>query len=120
MNYDVNRIARLYDKTFNNPPHSPERMQALEKLSEADRESLYDYDMGIRSGRIQKPNYEKENEAMTYEEFKKLSDSNASGTMLELSQFAKRSPELYRQHRERYQEEKDRERRNHNKKIMGF
>ncbi len=120
MDYDKKRIERLCNKTFNNPPNSRERMQALEKLSETDREKLFDYDMGVLSGRIQKPKQEKESESMNYEEFKKLSDSNESGTMLKLSQFAKRSPELYKQHRERYQQEQDRKQRDHNRKIAGL
>lgn len=122
MNYDVNRISRLYNKTFNNKPNSLERTEALKKLSEADREALFDFDMGIRSGRIPKPNYEQEQEGSTmdYETFKRKSESNASGTMLELSQFAKRSPEMYKEYRAKYQEEKDEQRRIHNRKIMGY
>ena len=102
---DYTRIAKLHSKVFSTPRDSPEREQAYSVLSEADRAAVFDYDMGIRSGRIKavKINEQEENGTMTYEQFKQKSDSGERGTLRELSKFAKESPELYQQYRERYQ-----------------
>ncbi len=55
MNYDVNRIAGICDRIYSKTkPRSPERTAELEKLSEADMAALYDYDVGVLSGRIKK------------------------------------------------------------------
>ncbi len=107
MNYDVNRIARIYDKVYSTKPNSPERTAALEKLSEIDRENLFDYDMGVRSGRIKKTEVKEEMAAgqKSYEWYVSKMNSDESGTMQEVSQFAMQCPELYQQYRERHQQE---------------
>lgn len=119
MNYDVNRIARIYDKVYSTKPNSPERTAALAKLSESDQEALFDFDMGIRSGRIAKQkNYEQEeNGSMTYEQYKTKMESEERGTMLEVSQFAINSPELYQQYKKRYDEEQSKEMALHNRRL---
>ncbi|MDE7200874.1 MAG: hypothetical protein K2O91_02980 [Lachnospiraceae bacterium] len=119
MNYNINRIARLYDNVYSTKPNSPERTAALARLFESDQEALFDFDMGIRSGRITKPkNYEQEeNGSMTYEQYKNKIGSDKSGTMQEVSQFAMKSPELYRQYKERYDKEQDEERALHNRRL---
>lgn len=78
---DYARIAKIHDEIFSTPPNSKERMEKLEKLSEADRERLFDFDMGLYSGRTKKPkNYEQEeNGTMTYEQFVKKSESDEKG-----------------------------------------
>ncbi len=107
MNYDVNRIARIYDKVYSTKPNSPERTAALEKLSEIDRENLFDYDMGVRSGRIKKVEVKEDMAAgqKSYEWYVSKMNSDESGTMQEVSQFAMQCPELYQQYRERHQQE---------------
>ncbi len=107
MNYDVNRIARIYDKVYSTKPNSPERTAALEKLSESDGENLFDYDMGIRSGRIKKMEVKEEMAAgqKSYEWYVSKMNSGESGTVQEVSQFAMQCPELYQQYRERHQKE---------------
>ena len=54
---------------------------------------------------------------MTYAQFKKKSDSGKRGVMQELSQFAKESPELYQQYRERYHKEQDEQAKLHNRRL---
>ena len=116
---DYTRIARLHNKVFSTPRNSPEREQAYSALSEADRAAVFDYDMGIRSGRIKAVNIneQEESENMTYETFKWKSDSGKRGTLRELSKFAKESPELYQQYRERYHREQDEQTRLHNRRL---
>lgn len=122
MNYDVGRIARIYNHVFSTPRNSPERTARLEALSEADREALYDYDMGIRSGRIKKTEVKEimADGTKSYEWYKRKMESEKSGTMQEVSQFAMQCPELYKRYREQYQAEKDEERRKHNYKLAGY
>ena len=112
------RIAELHNKVFSTPRNSPEREKAYSALSEVDRTAVFDYDMGIRSGRIKAVNIneQEENETMTYETFKRKSDSGERGTLRELSKFAKESPELYQQYRERYHREQDEQTRLHNRR----
>ncbi len=120
MNYDAKRISRLYEKVYNTPPNSPERIAALEKLSESDRTALFDYSNGLLSGRIKIEKTEvSEMEAGTksYEWYKEKMNSNESGTMKEVSQFAMQCPELYQQYRKRHQQELDRERESRNRKL---
>lgn len=116
---DYTRIAKLHSKVFSTPRNSPEREQAYSALSEADRAAVFDYDMGIRSGRIKAVNIneQEENETMTYETFKKKSDSGETGTMQELSQFAIKCPETYSKYRERYQTERNEQIRLHNRQL---
>lgn len=121
MNYDVGRIARIYNYVFSTPRNSPERTARLEALSEADQEALYDYDMGIRSGRIKKAEViEEMAKERNYEWYKAKMNSEASGTMQEVSQFAFDCPALYTEYRNRYKAEQDEERRKHNYKLQGY
>ena len=85
---DYARIAKLHNKVFSTPRDSPEREQAYSALSEADRAAVFDYDMGIRSGRIKAVNIDEQggNRNMTYKQFKQKSDSDEKGVMQELSQ----------------------------------
>ena len=113
------RIAELHNKVFSTPRNSPEREKAYSALSEVDRTAVFDYDMGIRSGRIKAVNIneQEENETMTYEQFVKKSESGENGTLRELSKFAKESPELYQQYRERYHKEQGEQQRLHNRRL---
>lgn len=60
---------------------------------------------------------QKGNGTMTYEQFVKKSESGEKGTLRELSKFAKESPELYRQYRERYHREQDEQQKLHNRRL---
>lgn len=116
---DYKRIAKLHNKLFSTPRDSPEREQTYSVLSEADRAAVFDYDMGIRSGRIEAVNINEQEEKgnMTYEQFKRKSESDEKGVMQELSQFAMKSPELYQQYREKWQAEISEQQRLHNRRL---
>lgn len=116
---DYKRIAKLHNKLFSTPRDSPEREQTYSVLSEADRAAVFDYDMGIRSGRIKAVNINEQEEKgnMTYEQFKRKSESDEKGVMQELSQFAMKSPELYQQYREKWQAEISEQQRLHNRRL---
>lgn len=116
---DYTRIAKLHSKVFSTPRDSPEREQAYSVLNEADRAAVFDYEMGIRSGRIKAVNIneQEENGNMTYEQFKQKSESDEKGTMQELSQFAMKFPELYQQYREKWQAERSEQQRLHNRRL---
>lgn len=121
MNYDIKRIARLYERVYSTKPNSKEREAELSKLSDEDNAALYDYSVGLLSGRIKKVEAIEEMAGQrNYEWYKKKMSSEASGTMQELSQFAFDCPELYKQYRQQYQAEKDEERRKHNYKLAGY
>lgn len=114
---DDKRVSQLHSRIFSTPARSPARDKAVSALNEADISALYDYDMGLRSGRIEPKTIEQEGAGMTYTEFKRLSDSNESGTMRELSKFAMENPSLYEQHRAKYQEEYEQRLKLHNRGI---
>lgn len=87
-------------------------------MSEEDNVALYDYSVGLLLGRIKKVEVEEvAARQKNYEWYKKKMDSDAKGTMWEVSQFAMTSPELYRQYKERYDKEQDEERALHNRRL---
>ncbi|MCM1220011.1 MAG: hypothetical protein NC548_36530 [Lachnospiraceae bacterium] len=122
MNYDVGRIARIYNHVFSTPRNSPERTARLEALSEADQEALFDYSNGILSGRIKQNKVEVEemSKERNYEWYKKMMERTDGESMREVSQFAFDCPALYAQCRERYQAERAEAQRKHNYKLMGY
>lgn len=116
------QIAKLHNKVFSTPQGSKEREQAYSALSEAEQAAVYDYDMGVRSGRIKeiKVSEQEGNGNMTYQQYKNKMKSDKRGTMQELSKFAKEYPELYKQYRERYHKEQDEQQRIHNRQLNGI
>ena len=115
------RIAELHNKVFSTPRNSPEREQAYSELSESDRTGVFNLEKDYMLGRITRQDIaemkQEGNETMTYAQFKKKSDSGKRGVMQELSQFAKESPELYQQYRERYHKEQDEQAKLHNRRL---
>ena len=115
------RIAELHNKVFSTPRNSPEREQAYSELSESDRTAVFNLERDYMLGRITRKEIaemaQKENRTMTYEQFVKKSESGEKGTLRELSKFAKESPELYQQYRERYHREQDEQTRLHNRRL---
>lgn len=115
------RIAELHNKVFSTPRGSREREQAISALSEADRTAVFNLEKDYMLGHITRQDImemkQEGNETMTYAQFKKKSDSGKRGVMQELSQFAMKCPELYRQYRERYNREEDEKRRLHNRRL---
>ena len=106
---DYTRIAKLHNKVFSTPRNSPEREQAINSLSEAERAAVFslekDYMLGYVTRKEIAEMAQKSNGTISYEQFVKKSESNERGVMQELSQFAMKSPELYQQYRERYHKE---------------
>lgn len=117
---DDKRVSQLHSRIFSTPARSPARDKAVSALNEADISALYDYDMGLRSGRIEPKTIEQEGDTMTYETFKKKSDSGEAGVMREISKFAMESPEKYAEYREKYQAECDERLRLHNRRLAGY
>ena len=115
------RIAELHDKILSMPQGSRERARAISALSEADRTAVFNLERDYMLGRITRKEIaemaQKENRTMTYEQFVKKSESGEKGTLRELSKFAKESPELYQQYRERHHREQDEQTRLHNRRL---
>lgn len=116
------QVAKLHNKVFSTPRNSPEREQAINSLSEAERAAVFSLENDYMLGRITRKEIaemaQKGNGTMTYEQFVKKSESDEKGAMQELSQFAMKSPELYQQYRDKYQQEKDEQQRLHNRRLM--
>ncbi len=53
---------------------------------------------------------QEESETMTYAQYKKIMDNDCKGQLQELSQFAKENRELYRRYSDRYEKQRDAER----------
>lgn len=115
------QVAKLHNKVFSTPRNSPEREQAINSLSEAERAAVFslekDYMLGLITRKEIAEMAQKGNGTMTYEQFVKKSESDERGTMRELSQFAMKSPELYQQYREKWQSERSEQQRLHNRRL---
>ena len=118
---DYTRIAKLHNKVFSTPRNSPEREQAINSLSEAERAAVFslekDYMLGLITRKEIAEMAQKSNGTISYEQFVKKSESNEKGVMQELSQFAMKSPELYQQYREKWQAERSEQQRLHNRRL---
>lgn len=119
---EYDRMAKIYNYVYSTPANSPERAARLAELSEKDSAALYDFDMGLMSGRIKRPetkNKESEDNKMkpniytgkkekieNYEDFKKALTRNGTyQTLLELKQS---NPGIYQYYVERLEKEKAR------------
>ncbi len=118
---DYARIAKLHNKVFSTPRNSPEREQAINSLSEAERAAVFSLEKDYMLGRITRKEIaemaQKSNGTISYEQFVKKSESNEKGVMQELAQFAMKSPELYQQYREKWQAERSEQQRLHNRRL---
>lgn len=116
------QVAKLHNKVFSTPRNSPEREQAINSLSEAERAAVFSLEKDYALGRITRKEIaemaQKSSGTMTYEQFVKKSESDEKGTMQDLSQFAMKSPELYQQYREKWQAERSEQQRLHNRRLM--
>lgn len=115
------QVAKLHNKVFSTPRNSPEREQAINSLSEAERAAVFSLEKDYMLGHITRKEIaemaQKSNGTMTYEQFKRKSDGGERGTLRELSKFAKESPELYHQYREKLQAERSEQQRLHNRRL---
>lgn len=114
-------MAKLHNKVFSTPRNSPEREQAINSLSEAERAAVFSLEKDYALGRITRKEIaemaQKSSGTMTYEQFVKKSECDEKGTMQELSQFAMKSSELYQQYREKWQAERSEHQRLHNRRL---
>lgn len=108
---------KLFDKyrvDYSVPPGA-ERDKRLAELSPEDNSKLYDFDMGLMSGRIRKPENQtkksevntmnKEIEIKSYEDFKKA--LTKTGTYNALCEFKRNNPNLYEHYQQRLEKEKE-------------
>lgn len=92
------RMAQLHDYVFSTPSNSPEREQRLNELNEDDLEDLYDYKVGLLSGRIKETDYinneqeEQQNMMFSFKEWKQLEKSRDAKDTLNLINFRKQYP----------------------------
>lgn len=108
------RIAELHSKVFSTLRNSREREQAINSLSDLEREAVFNLEKDYMLGRITRQDIaemkQEGNETMTYAQYKKMMDNDCKGQLRELSQFAKENRELYRQYSDRYGKEREAER----------
>lgn len=108
------RIAELHSKVFSTLGNSPEREQAINSLSDSEREAVFNLERDYMLGRITRQDIaemkQEGNETMTYAQYKKIMNNDCKGQLQELSQFAKENRELYRQYSDRYGKEREAER----------
>jgi hypothetical protein len=108
------QVAKLHNKVFSTPKGSREREQAINSLSDLEREAVFNLEKDYMLGRITRQDIaemkQEGNETMTYAQYKKIMDNDCKGQLRELSQFAKENRELYRQYSDRYGKEREAER----------
>lgn len=116
---DYVKMEQIYNRVYSTLPNSPERAARLAELSEEDNAALYDYSVGLLSGRIKKNggNAEMEKEQRSYEWYKKKMDEADIGNMKIISQFSFDCPALYQSYRERYMKEQDEQRELRNRQL---
>lgn len=109
---EYEHMEKVYNYVFSVPPGA-ERDKRLAEISKEDNAKLYDFDMGLRSGRIKKPeNQSKESEERDMET-KKISsyaDFKAAWSRTSnyhrLAAFHRDFPEVYEDYMERMEREK--------------
>lgn len=109
---DYGKMARLHDYVYSTPANSPEREKRLAELSDSEQEQLYDYAVGLLSGRIKPEQYhehqqqqQKGNEKMTYKEWKEANRRNSVEAMNAAIDFKVNHPDIDSRYRQRQQEE---------------
>lgn len=104
MNY--NHMARLHEYVYSTLPNSTERERRLNELSEADQAALYDYSVGLLSGRIKKSDYEQEADNMlTFQEWKKIENSKSLKDMNKVIDFKTQYPLIASEYQQRNEAE---------------
>lgn len=109
---DYGKMARLHDYVYSTPANSPERERRLAELSDTDQAALYDYAVGLLSGRIKPEQYhehqqqqQKGNEEMTYKECKDVNRKNTIEAMNAAVDFRVNHPDIESRYQQRQQEE---------------
>lgn len=114
------KVEKLYNRIYS-VPIGKARNKLVEALSSEELDALSQFTRDVASGRAKPPKSIKAQEnAMSYETFRQLSDGDESGAMRKLSAFALESPTRYNEYRERLQGERDEMLRLHNRKVCGY
>lgn len=105
-------MEKVYNYVFSVPPGA-ERNKRLSEISEEDNAKLYDFDMGLRSGRIKRPENQskeseeggmnKEKEITSYADFKAALCRTSN--YHRLVEFKRNFPEIYKSYMERMERE---------------
>ena len=113
MKRDYNYMKKIYGYVYSTPANSPGR---LAELSEEDSAALYDFDVGLLSGRIRKPKNQVQESGVStmnekkkikgYEDFKK--SLGRSSCYKALVEFKRSNPALYAHYQEKLEKEKAR------------
>lgn len=110
---EYDHMYKVYQYVYSAPPNSSERERRLEEISSADNEKLWDFYSGLCSGRIKRPEPNKESEVngmnkekkiASYEDFKKALTRTGSYKML--CEFKRSNPELYKHYIEKLEAER--------------
>lgn len=94
---DYERISKIYHYVYDTPADSPEREKRLSELSDSDSEALYDFTIGLMSGRIKESdisNVQKGDGNMTYREYRVLKNRGNYLDETKVYGFEKENPEL--------------------------
>lgn len=103
---DYNRMAQLHDYVYSTPADSPEREKRLAELSETDQAALYDYKVGLLSGRIKKSDYQQEDDGMlSFKEWKRIENSGSLKEMNRIIEFKMQYPLIASEYQHRKAEE---------------
>lgn len=106
---EYEHMKKVYDYVFSVPPNSLERERRLAEISKEDNEKLWDFYVGLCSGRIKKPetiNKESEERNMTYQEWKVATTRSFWRNRGEISNFEHQNPMTAREYKRQLEEEK--------------
>ena len=103
---DYNRMAQLHDYVYSTPADSQEREKRLAELSETDQVALYDFAVGLLSGRIKKSDYQQEDDGMlSFKEWKRIENSGSLKEMNRIIEFKMQYPLIASEYQHRKAEE---------------
>ena len=106
---EYEHMMKVYSYISSSPPNSPQREKRLAEIGEEDSSKLWDFYVGLCSGRIKKPEtINKESEAgnMTYQEWKVVATRNFWRNQGEISNFERQNPTMAREYKKRLENER--------------
>ena len=112
---NLERMGQLYDYVYSTPMDSPEREKRLAELSDTDQAELYDFAVGLLSGRISRPESEGKDDMniLSYQEWKHIqqqAQARQKGAGNTLWEFESKYPAIASEYRQReLQEQKQRD-----------
>lgn len=102
-------MMKVYSYISSSPPDTLERERRLAEISKEDNEKLWDFYVGLCSGRIKKPetiNKESEEGNMTYQEWKVATTRSFWRNQGEISNFERQNPMTAREYKKRLENER--------------